>query len=752
MVAAGLAGSPGHAVMLLLLVTSQHAAGRSSCTQDGPSDTPCVDRVTPNTGSLAGGTLLFLHGTNLLPEAPDPLVPAAQVTVGGVACDIQRVMSSSAKLVCRTGPSAAFDLLDGLVAGTPRWHDRGCDAGRQAVTVSVLGVGGDIMAKWNAGSRYCMRSNANRYCSFTYAWHATPHIWAIEPRAASPGDLVTVRGAICAGDVIDGDTREVTEPALKRFERVLVGSFICELSHRVCDTATTKQCPTMFDANLTSGPCQDAACELPRRYRPKWWFCEDGVFRCRLPPTLPLGRHNVSFTVPSEKGHSVLTAMALTDGVRPAESAAAFEAIPIVRSVEPSGSMHGVVIVRATGVDGASAANAALSVGGLDCPLLPSLRAPGVLACNRTLGQQLWVESTAWPASCLEILTADPDARSGFYRVRPAPSAPVLSVYCDMDTAGGGWTLCGKYDAVAAADGADTSLPLGFGRADVHPEAMGALPLGDGSVQLASLDCRLFLRATAADGAPTEGHVLSIGTDQLGSDGYDTSAQSDAAVRITGPVPAGDAIESLFDVAAPCVNATVTSWNAALEPVPTGEPAAIGLVRDVYAYDSYGPNSSAPAVQQNGYQSSWLEPMGCTNDANCADLWDTPGLPPPHSSEAVTDVMEPMGVFFPNAWRRHRSYAVRLRGWFVPPFTAQYRFVLHGVNNGNSYVYLSRDHTPGRAFPVPVASKRAYWDWYKFIEIQPYRGAPHAREGAFPGPIRPSPFAPAVRDRHRWQC
>ena len=199
--------------MLALLAA---AVAWNSCGKNG-GDGPCVDRISPTAGGLAGGQLLFIYGTNLQPEAPDPLVPASVVTIGGTACDVQRVLSSGTRLVCRTREYSGFPVADmeGVIHGTPRWHDRGCDSGKQAVSVTVKGVGGNIMGQWNAGSRYCMRGNADRFCSFTYSWKSTPHIVSVEPRAAAPGEMVTVTGAICAGDFINGDTGERTEPALK---------------------------------------------------------------------------------------------------------------------------------------------------------------------------------------------------------------------------------------------------------------------------------------------------------------------------------------------------------------------------------------------------------------------------------------------------------------------------------------------------------------------------------------------------------
>ncbi|MGD0678465.1 MAG: fibrinogen-like YCDxxxxGGGW domain-containing protein [Polyangiaceae bacterium] len=72
-------------------------------------------------------------------------------------------------------------------------------------------------------------------------------------------------------------------------------------------------------------------------------------------------------------------------------------------------------------------------------------------------------------ASCLEILDAAPASSSATYVIFPAGTA--LEVYCDMDFAGGGWTLVQSTNGGSCAPATETAGPVALGSCAYVPYA-----------------------------------------------------------------------------------------------------------------------------------------------------------------------------------------------------------------------------------------------------------------------------------------
>lgn len=106
-------------------------------------------------------------------------------------------------------------------------------------------------------------------------------------------------------------------------------------------------------------------------------------------------------------------------------------------------------------------------------------------------------QSTA-AEDCQAILTAGASGGSGVYWIDPSGSDP-FQAWCDMDTNGGGWTLCGKYDR----DASGSYLDSPFARGPVNRQDLTS-PFSFTSDQ-ASQDCRALITAGATQ-------ILSAGS------------------------------------------------------------------------------------------------------------------------------------------------------------------------------------------------------------------------------------------------
>jgi hypothetical protein len=249
--------------------------------------------------------------------APNPLQPWATVTIGGRPCEIEPIMSTSSRLVCRAPPSARADL--GLMplqrrafADFFRSKEKQCVPGgstkwnTEPIVLRMRdGSGGDLTdTSWNKGW-WCAHRAAHGSCHYKYQEDSTPTIESVTPSVAAPGDLVTVKGKTCIGDVFEDGVRTI--PALKRFQRVFVGPYLCELAKPECDQGLTKEnCPTMYKATTTATSGKGGA--------EHWWTCYSGDFQCRLPEGTPVGMYNVSFSIPNSHGSSIVKPIAITEG------------------------------------------------------------------------------------------------------------------------------------------------------------------------------------------------------------------------------------------------------------------------------------------------------------------------------------------------------------------------------------------------------------------------------------------------------
>lgn len=164
------------------------------------------------------------------------------------------------------------------------------------------------------------------------------------------------------------------------------------------------------------------------------------------------------------------------------------------------------------------------------------------------------------PASCAEILAENHSAADGAYTIDPdgrnGATAP-FDVWCDMTTAGGGWTLCGKHDRDF---GSGWVLPLNWGRSAISSAALKDITTFP--VESVSADCRDYIAAGAQ-------WILNVGdADGDRGAGWDLTA----IINIPADVAADPTYlwdPALDDVGCTCTNSRLITYDETFASVGT---------------------------------------------------------------------------------------------------------------------------------------------------------------------------------------
>ena len=145
---------------------------------------------------------------------------------------------------------------------------------------------------------------------------------------------------------------------------------------------------------------------------------------------------------------------------------------------------------------------------------LPATDKPITIAMKSNFG----IKPPILQPSCKAILDAGFSKGSGVYWIDPdgGDSDNALEVFCDMETNGGGWTMCGKFDRDNA--GGASVVPAGFGRAPIFPDNLSTV--AGFCTESASIDCRQLIEDGATqmlnagangDGMPwADGRIIDL--------------------------------------------------------------------------------------------------------------------------------------------------------------------------------------------------------------------------------------------------
>ncbi|KAK9957826.1 hypothetical protein ABG768_012036 [Culter alburnus] len=217
-----------------------------------------VNKVTPKTGSVNGGTRLTIEGQGFAQanqfnlNANDPNFGNSVTLVSrtrSVPCDVEKDSTHSNQIMCYTRALPEDDY---------------------EVRVSVDGVP-------IPSSNICYGSQWNYWCMFYSRTSYTPTIQSIRPLSGLPGTVVTLRGRIFT-DVYGSNTDKSSNGLDVRFLRAYMGGMPCELLKPNSDEK--------YGLFLDSETSQ--------------W----GYMSCKMTGTY-VGHHNLSYILDSQFGRSL---------------------------------------------------------------------------------------------------------------------------------------------------------------------------------------------------------------------------------------------------------------------------------------------------------------------------------------------------------------------------------------------------------------------------------------------------------------
>jgi hypothetical protein len=148
-----------------------------------------ISSHVPPTGSLAGGTIVYIYGTNF---SPDPSL--IFVSFGPYPCNLVAGSSSISMLACTTTPATSPSSLNNLPLS--------------------INTQGQVPI-------YCTSTNN---CAFTYSNSQTPVIQELIPRSVSNGDTLYSFGLHRITD--PGDSRS---PGMGQIKSLLINGYTCSL-------------------------------------------------------------------------------------------------------------------------------------------------------------------------------------------------------------------------------------------------------------------------------------------------------------------------------------------------------------------------------------------------------------------------------------------------------------------------------------------------------------------------------------------